>query len=288
MWWFLVVLPCFAQPSVADLLERDTIARLRQLDDSTEGVLGAAAIDLASGRRFAYHGDTLFPQASSIKIPILIEMYRAADAGRFRMSDTVTLKPEDMVGGSGHLKDTLKARPLTLTIRELVTAMMETSDNTATNQSIRMVGMDRVNATLAAFGFTHTRLQRVMLDSAAARRGEENISTPNEMSRIVEWIYRGRAAGEASTTEMIAIMKRVKAHFRKALPAGVEIASKPGGVPGVKCESGIVFLNNRPFIMSVMTTFVPAESTVVEQAALLIFRHFETLAKSNPYGHKVE
>jgi beta-lactamase class A len=127
-----------------------------------------------------------------------------------------------------------------------------------------------------------------MMDSAAARRDDENISTPEEMARIVERIYRGRAAGPASTEEMIAILKRVKAHFRKALPAEVEIASKPGGIPGVKCESGIVFRGNRPFVMSVMTTFVPPESDVVERAATLIFRHFDTLAKSNAYGHKVE
>jgi beta-lactamase class A len=269
------------------LWEAKTIHRLQQLEQSMDGLLGVAAIDLHTLRTFSYHGDTQFPQASAIKIPILIEMYRAQAEGKLRMTDSVTLTSKDIVGGSGHLQEKLAHGPLTLTVKELVTAMMETSDNTATNQCIRMVGMASVNRTLDEYGLRRTRLQRIMLDSAAARRDDENISTPNEMAQLAERLYRGRAVSEQASREMLDIMRLVKANFRKAIP-NVDIASKSGGIPAVKCETGIVFLKNRPYALSVMTTMVPDNSDMVEKAAAIVHAHFERLAASNRYGHKVE
>lgn len=281
----ILLAPAAYGQTAIELLEQKTLGALRELHQKMDGALGASAIDLTNSRVFSYHGDTQFAQASSIKIPILIEMYRQAGEGKFRMTDRVTLTSQDRVDGSGHLKEQLAKGPVELTVKQIVTAMMESSDNSATNWCIRKVGMGNVNRTLDGLGFPRTRLQRVMLDGPAARRGDENISTPNEMARLAEVIHRGRAVSESASKEMIEIMKLVKAHFRKALPASVEIASKPGGVPGVKCETGIVYLKNRPFAMSVMTAFVPADSIVVEQAAAIVYRHFERIARANVHGH---
>jgi beta-lactamase class A len=290
-WLMLIVLllcaRLLAQTSVIELLERETIAQLRDLDAKTEGALGVAAIDLSTRRSLQYHGDTVFPQASSIKIPILMRMFGDIEAGKFRLSDSITLEPKDTVGGSGHLQHQLAKGRITLAVKDVITAMMETSDNTATNQCIRMVGLENVNRMLDSLGFTQTRLQRIMLDSGAAVADRENISTPIEMAAIVDLIYQGRAVSPDASKQMLDIMRLVKAQFRKALPAGTDIASKPGGLQGVKCESGVVFLKNRPFVLSVMTSFVPASSEVVEQAALLVYRHFERLSRANSYGHFV-
>lgn len=283
----LLCLPAFAQQSVLDLWEAKTIRRLHQLEQGAEGLLAVAAIDLTTSRTFALNGDTQFPQASSIKIPILIEMYRAQANGKLKMTDRITLTSKDIVGGSGHLKTQLDKGPVTLTLKELVTAMMETSDNTATNQCIRMVGMDNVNRTLENFGLLRTRLQRIMLDSAAARRDDENIGTPNDMAQLAALLYRGHTVSAEASKEMLDIMRLVKAHFKRAIP-NVDIASKPGGISGVKCETGIIFLKNRPYALSVMTTMVPENSDLVEKAAAIVHAHFERLATSNRYGHKVE
>ncbi|MCS7027040.1 MAG: class A beta-lactamase-related serine hydrolase [Bryobacteraceae bacterium] len=290
MSWLLVLLLAVcahAQPSLVELWEARTISQLERLEQSMEGLLGVAAIDLVSLRLLAYHGDTQFPQASSIKIPILVEMYRAQAEGKFRWTDEVTLSAQDVVGGSGHLKEKLAAGPLKLTWRELATAMIETSDNTATNRCIQLVGLANVNRTLDEYGLRQTRLQRIMMDTAAARRDEENISTPIEMARLVERIYQGRAVSEQASKQMLDTMRLVKAHFKKAIPQ-VDIASKPGGIPGVKCETGVVFLKNRPYVLSVMTAMVPESSDMVEKAAAIVHAHFEKLAASNRYGHKVE
>jgi len=286
--FFLACSLACAQSTVGDLLEQKLAEKIRKLDDSLDGVLGVAAIDLASGRTISYNGSVTFPQASSIKIPILIQVYRAARAGEIRLEDSVTLTEKDLVGGSGRLQEQVKKAPVTLTIRDLARAMIENSDNLATNKLIGMAGMERVNQTLEELGFWGTRLQRRMMDSAAAASDDENISTPLEMARLVETIYRGRAADETACAEMLALMKLVKADFRKAVPARVEVASKPGDLPGVHCESGVVFLPKRPFVLSVMSTLLREGGNPVPEAVSLVYAHFERLAASNRYGHRLQ
>jgi beta-lactamase class A len=287
--WLLLFcgLAC-AQSTVGDLLEQKLAEKIRKLDDSLDGVLGVAAIDLATGRTISYNGGVSFPQASSIKVPILIQVFRAARAGEIRWEDSVTLREKDLAGGSGHLQERVKKGPVTLTIRELARAMIEDSDNLATNKLIDMTGMERVNQMLEELGLWGTRLQRRMMDSAAAARDEENISTPIEMARLVETIYRGRAVDEAASTEMLALMKLVKADFRKAVPAKIEVASKPGDVPGVHCESGVVFLPKRPFVLSVMSTLLGEGANPVPEVVSLVYAHFEKLDASNRYGNRLQ
>lgn len=276
------------QPTVVDLLEQRLIDRMRAVEEAMGGVLGVAAIDLTTGRVFSHRGDVTFPQASSIKIPILIEVYRAARAGHIRLEESVTLTEKDLVGGSGRLQQRVKAGPVTLTVRDLARAMIESSDNLATNKLIAMVGRERVSRTLEELGFRATRLDRKMMDTAAAAREEENVSTPLEMARLLERIYRGQVVDEAASREMLGFMRLVKADFRRAVPAGVEVASKPGRVSGVFCETGVVFLPKRPFVLAVMSTFVEEWKNPVPEVASLACAHFERLAAANRYGHRIQ
>lgn len=277
-----------AQSTVVEALEERLLERVRAVEESRGGVLGMAVIDLTTGRVIAHRGEVTFPQASSIKIPILIELFRAARAGQIRLDDRVTLTEQDLVGGSGRLQERVKAGPVTLTVRELARAMIEWSDNLATNRLMALVGRERVNRTLEELGFRGTRLQRKMMDAAAAARDEENISTPLEMARLVERIYRGQAVDEAASKEMLGLMKLVEADFRRAVPAGVEVASKPGDLPGVFCETGIVFLPRRPFVLAVMSTFQEDWRNPVPEVVALVYAHFQRLAAANRYGRRLE
>jgi len=276
-----------AQPAVAGLLEEKTLADIRRFADGFEGVLGVTAIDLTSGRILSFHGDTQFPTASTIKIPILIRMFQAERAGQLRFTDTVTIQSKEAVGGSGHLQEALKKGPVTLTLRDLVTQMIESSDNTATNKCIDLAGMARVNETLDAMGFHKTRLLRKMMDSAAAERNDENIATPNEMARMVERIYRFRVVDGEACREMIEIMKKVTGGMREGLPLDVETASKTGELPGARCETGIVFLAHRPFVLSVMSAYIDDRRTPVPEVTRIVYRYFEKLAASNAYGRSI-
>jgi beta-lactamase class A len=274
----------FAQ-TAPELLEQKLAEQIAAFDARLDGVLGVAAIDLATGRTFSYHGDTIFPQASSIKIPIMAEMYRAERAGEFSFSDPVTLHPKDYVGGSGEWQKGLLKGPVTSTIAKVVQAMIEESDNTATNWCIAKLGMGRINRLLDELNLVNTRLRRIMLDSAAASRNEENVSTPKEMARLVEMIYRQRLVDPSASMDMQNTLRLVKSSFRKAVPPAIDVASKPGEVRGVRCESGIIYLPGRPFVLSVMSSFVAGEENPVEAVTQLVFRHFERLASGNVYGN---
>lgn len=276
-----------AQSTVSELLEARTLEALAAVERSLEGVLGVAALDLETGWVFGRNLDTVFPQASAIKIPIMVEVFRAARAGRLRLDERLRLGPEDIVGGSGKLQEKLRRGPLELSVRELVELMIRDSDNVATNRLIGLVGMEEVNRTLDGLGLFATRLRRRMMDSAAATRDEENVSTPREMARLAEMLYRGRLVDAEACREMIAIMKTVEAGMRRAVPRDVPVASKPGAVPGVRCETGIVFLPGRPFALSVMGTFLGEKDDPVETVTRIVYAHFERLARSNRYGHRV-
>jgi len=288
--WFAIIVVCtaaVAQPTPAELLERKTLQEIQRFAESFEGVVGVAAIDLTSGRAFDINGDTEFPTASTIKIPILMRMYQAARAGKFRFSDAVTVEPKDAVAGSGHLQEALKQGPVSLTIRELAGRMIEDSDNTATNRCIALVGMEPINQMLDELGFRRTRLKRKMMDAAAAEHDQENISTPNEMARMVESIYRGKAVDAEASREMIATMKKVVGGIREGLPLDIETASKTGELPGARCETGVVFLEHRPFVLSVMSAYIDDRRTPVVEITRIVFRYFEKLAVSNAYGRTI-
>jgi len=278
--------PTAAQPppNVEALLEAKLLDRIRALDTATDGVLGMYAIDLEAGRTFGYHAETVFPQASSIKIPIMMEVFRQAREGTLPLDRPVGLQPNELVGGSGHLHLQLRNGPLTLTVLDLVKAMIATSDNTATNKVISLVGMANVNALLDRLGFRQTRLRRIMIDAEAAARNDENVSTPQEMGRLTELLYRGKAVDADSSARMIEILKLPEADFRKTIPANVPVAAKPGGLTGVHTETGIVFVKGRPFVLSVAGTFLGGGNPV-PAVAKLVYEHFATLAKSNKYGN---
>jgi beta-lactamase class A len=270
-------------PSAIEFLQQKTLARIQALNDSIDGVLGVYAIDLTTGQTLSYHGDTVFPTASTIKIPILIQMFKASRAGQFKMTDPVTVQPAEKVGGSGHLQILLRSGPVTLSVKDLITAMIETSDNTATNKCISLVGIDNVNRTLDELGMRSTRLQRKMLDTAAAKADRENISTPSEMAHLAEIVYRSQ-----DSHEMLDILKLVDADIRKVVPDNIEVASKPGELTGVRCETAIVFLKKHPFVLAVNSAFIQPGSDPVPAAARIVFEYFEKLENSNRYGNKIQ
>ncbi len=270
---------------VAGLLKAKLLGRLEAYEKSMDGVLGVAWIDLKTGETGSLHGNVLFPQASAIKVPILIEMFRQRENGSIRFEDKVTIEPAESVGGSGVLQGRLKNGAISVTIEEIVREMIASSDNTATNWCIRRVGLERVTRTMAELGFPRTRLQRIMIDQAAATRNEENISTPEEMARLVKLIYDGKAVSARASEGMVAMLKLVNADFRKVIPRETAVASKVGELTGVRTEAGIIYLRNRPFALAVMGTYLKEPFNPVPEVTKLVYEYFDKLDRANIYGN---
>jgi beta-lactamase class A len=285
----LLCLSALAAPpqTVEELLWEKLASRLESYDQKMDGVLGVAILDLKTGRRWSYRGDVLFPQASAIKVPILVEMFRLREAGELDFRARVKIERQDVVGGSGVLQKRFGEGQgaIEVEVEEIVREMIASSDNTATNWCIRRAGMENINRTVARLGLPRTRLQRIMIDQAAASRNEENISTPNEMVELVRMIEEGKTVSAKASREMLAMMKLVKAEMREAVPAGVEVASKVGELTGVRTETGIVYLKGRPFVLAVMGTYLTEPFNPVKDVTRLVYEHFEKLAQGNVYGN---
>jgi beta-lactamase class A len=262
-----------------EALEQATVARLRAACERVDGVAGVAAIDLTSGHTLAWNASVVCPSASTIKVPILAAVYRHLDP-----EQTVPLAPGDLIGSSERLELTLRRGPATVSVRELASAMIEVSDNTATNALIRLVGMERVNALLDEFGLTATRLRRRMLDGAAAKRGDDNTSTPLELARLAQLLHRGKLGPE----DMLGFLKRVEADLRRTVPANIEVASKPGDVPGSRSEMGIVYVPKRPFAVGIMSAFLGDGANPIPELAAIVYAHFDRVARSNQFGNRLE
>ena len=256
--------------------------------------MGIAILDLTDGRIFSLNGDRVFPTASSIKIAVLLELYRqdqearAGSKGKATLDDIYTFDRKDLVEDS-QIMTGLTAGVTRVTNRDLAQFMVAVSDNAAANVLIDRIGMQNVNATLRSLGLTKTILRRKMMDIAAAQRGDENVSTPQEMTRLLEMIYTGKALNKEASAELIKQLKTLKkdSYLSYELPAGVELADKPGSLEGVRTDSAIVFAKNRPFAISVMTAYgrdERAAERVISEVALEAYRYFEMRGKTSQYG----
>ena len=150
-------------------------------------MVGYVVIDVESGERFARLDGTQFPTASTIKLAVLYELLKQADEGRVAL-DAVTPMDRARAVPGGLLYELTNP---SLSPRDLAVAMILQSDNTATNVLIDRVGMAAVNRRMAALGLAHTELRRHMIDLEAARRGDENVSTPADLARLVLAFHRG-------------------------------------------------------------------------------------------------
>ncbi|MCR4410719.1 MAG: class A beta-lactamase-related serine hydrolase [Candidatus Saccharicenans sp.] len=285
----LVVLTCIhlqAEDKVAQL-EKRLRGQLAAIGESLDGVLGLAVRDLSSGQSYFLNENEVFPQASSIKIAILLEVLKQAEENRLKLEEFIDLKPESKVGG-GPILNYLGYPALKISIRDLCVLMVVLSDNTATNLLIDRVGMEAVNTRLTSLGLKQTRLRRKMMDLKAAEEGRENISTPREMLTLLERVWQGKVLGTEHRQIFFDLLSLPKdSPLQQAVPEGVTVADKPGELEAVRCDSGLVFLKKRPYIICVMTTYLaPSEdgNAVIRKIGRLVYNHFDRLERSSEYG----
>jgi beta-lactamase class A len=254
-----------------------------------DGVLGVYVEDLSTGARIERRADELFPTASSIKLAVLYELFRQAEEGRIDLGE-VTQPPADRVGGGGVLQY-LGGR-VSLTSRDLAVLMIGWSDNEATNLLVRKVGIDAVNRRLDGLGLPQTRLRRLMMDLEAARRGDENVSTPRELARLAATVARGEGLGAARAKDLLAVasVPDEGSHFRRGLPEGVRAVSKPGALEGMRCEAAFVDVPGRPYAAAIMTAYLRHEADgegAITELSAAIYGTFDRLARSSAYGRVV-
>lgn len=263
--------------------------RLQETDARFDGVLGLSLKDLKTGATIEIRPDHPFPLASSIKLAVLYELYRQAEAGRIDLEE-VTRPPLPRVAGGGVLQ--VLGDRVSLTWRDLAVLMMGWSDNEATNVLVDKVGMESVNRRLDDLELEGTRLRRKMMDVDAARAGRENVGTPAEMRRLAEAVYAGRGLSAARTKDIRAVAAVPKdSPFRDPLPAeGLAILDKPGELEGVRCVAAVVDVPERPYAISIHTTYLrrdPDGAAIIREISAAVFETFDRLSRSSEYGRRM-
>lgn len=265
-------------------------ASIVEVDRGLDGVMGVAIEDLTSGQKYLLRGDEVFPQASSIKIALLAELYRQAQQGKVKLTDMYTVKTSDLVDDS-RIMSGLTPGVTQVTLRDLATMVAAVSDNSAANVLIDRVGMENVNSLLDSLGLVHTRLRRKMMDLKAAGEGRENISTPTEMMTLLENLYRGKMLNKSLTEDFFKLLTTKKnSWIPRELPEDLKVADKDGELEGVRNDSGIVFLENRPYILCTMTTYLHRErdgEDAISKISLETYHMFDRLARASEYGRVI-
>jgi len=264
-------------------------AEIHAIDAHLDGAMGVAIQDLTTGRTFFLEPDEVFPQASSIKIAVLAELYRQHQVGKLRLEDPYTVDSADLVADS-HIMGGLTPGVTRVTNRDLATMVVAVSDNSATNVLIDRVGMESVNAFLERLGLHQTRLRRKMMDLKAAGEGRENVATPREMMTLLDKLFHGKVVNRDLTDDFFKVLATPKdSWIPRYLPEDLKVANKPGSLEGVRNDSGVVFAS-RPYIICVMTTFLRNErdgEEAIAQISGAAYRMFDRFGRASEYGRVI-
>ena len=204
------------------------------------GGLAGVAVIAPDGTEAAWHGDHRFRAASTIKIAVMLEVFRQVERGQLSRNDLVTLTDDDRVPGSGVLLHLHAGLPLT--VDDLLYLMISISDNTATNLLIDLTGLDGINRTLDELGLVESRMNRRMLGRTPGDDEPENWIVPAEMARLMHLIVTDQAASPDAGAAMRDLLRTQQCQTRIArhLPDGMLWGSKTGSLPGVVNDVGFI------------------------------------------------
>ena len=208
--------------------------------------------------------DDTYKPASTIKMALVSTLMQQVDNGKLKLSDTVTVQPSEIVGGTGSLqKETF---PQEVTLHRLARLMITQSDNTATNVLIDVVGLDKVQALVDKLDLKVMHLGRKMFASAPTPE-QDNYINAKDLVTLLEDIYDGTFLTTESRNQIIAWMgaQEVNTKFGSALPYA-PIAHKTGENANVTHDVGYFLLPGRELAISVMTEVTTTDDFDTAQA----------------------
>jgi len=231
-WLLLLILSSSARPPDSQLVSR--IHALIESQARPAPEVAVVLLPLKGRGAVTIEPDKVFHAASTMKVPVMIELFRQAKAGRLRLDDPLPIVNDfhSIVDGSVyHLQvgddsdaEVYKAIGQTMTLRELCEAMITVSSNLAANLLIERLGVENIRATVARLGATGMNVRRGVEDQKAFDQGLNNTTTARGLAVLLQKLARGKVIDARSDAEMVGILKRQK--FNDGIPAGV-----PEGTP---------------------------------------------------------
>jgi beta-lactamase class A len=231
----------------------DLETSLRQKIAASGAEVAVAYRTLDGRTELLIDGDKSFHAASTMKVPVMIELFRQARAGAVTLDDTLAIRNEfrSIVDGSPYAlgegddsdKEIYAAAGRTLTLRQLCEAMIASSSNFATNLLIDKLGVQKIREAVTALGGGGMQVLRGVEDGKAFDKGLNNTTTARGLLELLDRIAHGRAVDPESDRAMIEILKRQQ--FNDAIPAGLPpgtpVAHKTGNVTRIHHDAAIVY-----------------------------------------------
>jgi beta-lactamase class A len=213
---------------------------------------------------WSLRSDEVFHAASTMKLPVMIELFHQAQQGQLKLDDSLPIKnrfpsivdgsPYSLSAADDSETDLYKAEGQTRTLRQLCELMITVSSNFAANLLIEKLGVDNIRATVHQYGADGMNVLRGVEDGKAFERGLNNTTTARALATLVQAIADGQAVDPASSREMLQILKRQKFHdaIPAGLPAGIAVAHKTGDITKINHDAAIVYAK-RPYILVILT-----------------------------------
>lgn len=212
------------------------------------------------------HPDAVFHAASTMKTPVMVEVFRQAAAGKFTLNDSVRIINtfHSIIDSSVYSLNRTDDSDTSIydrigkmtTRRELVYRMMTISSNLATNILIAEVGASSVEKMLRGFGLNNMHVLRGVEDGVAFRAGKNNVTTARDQALLYQQLANGLIADSVTSREMIDILleQKVNDKIPAELPSDVRVAHKTGSITSVHHDGGIVYLpDGRAYVLVILT-----------------------------------
>ncbi|MEO6068227.1 MAG: serine hydrolase [Gemmatimonadales bacterium] len=262
--WFLRCALLLALPAV--LQAQDAARRLQRFRPGGDTLVAIAFLQPATGRSAWLGADVRFHAASTMKVPVLIELARRIDAGELHWTDSLAIENRftSIADGSEFsldLKDDSDSLMYTyigrrIGVDEIARRMIVRSSNLATNLLIQRLGAARITATAHALGADSARVLRGVEDIPAFDRGMNNTLTARDLARLYQALLEGRAASAEGTQHILGLLagQELNGGIPTGVPAGTLVAHKTGWNSVAAHDAAIVYpARTAPYILIILT-----------------------------------
>jgi len=239
------------------------IAAIQESIRKSGADVGVAFRTLDGGAEWLFRADEPFHAASTMKVPVLIELFHQRQQGKLTLDEPLRVKNEfrSLVDGSIYTldpsddseTDLYKAVGQTRTLAQLCELMITVSSNLATNLLLEKLGVDAIRGTVHSLHADGMNVLRGVEDDKAFKQGLNNTTTARGLLQLLDAIARGQAVDQESSRQMSEILERQSFNdgIPAGLPAGTRVAHKTGEIPRIHHDAGIVFAP-RPFVLVIL------------------------------------
>lgn len=277
-----------------DSLRQKVDARIARVPGAEAGI---AYVDLESGETLFVKADSAFHAASTMKVPVMMEIFRSARAGRLSMDQGIMVvnRFSSIADGSPYSLDPGSDSDTTLYRRvgqrvpvdTLLRLMITRSSNLATNILIALVGAEEVTRVMRGLGAERIQVRRGVEDGKAYDRGLNNTTTARDLALILRAIEEGRDLSPDDRRSMLEILHAQEFNDKipAGVPKGVRVAHKTGEITAHSHDAGIVYPpGRRPYVLVVLTRGIPDGRTadkLVADISALVYAHSTARAGGN-------